>query len=37
MDGNMTSFETGSLAIAAAGTAENLTAHRIPQGFLAAA
>jgi len=29
----MTSFETGSLAITAAGTAEQLTAHRIPQGF----
>jgi len=29
----MTSFETGSLAITAAGTAENLTAHRIPQGY----
>ena len=33
MDTNMTSFETGSLAITAAGTAEQLTAHRIPQGF----
>ena len=33
MDSNMTSFETGSLAITVAGTAEQLTAHRIPQGF----
>ena len=29
----MTSFTVGSLAITAAGTAENLAAHRIPQGF----
>jgi len=33
MDSNMTSFETSSLAITTAGTAEQLTAHRIPQGF----
>ncbi len=33
MDYNMTSFETGSLGITAAGTAEQLTAHRIPQGY----
>ena len=26
-------FETGSLAVTAAGTAEQLPAHRVPQGF----
>jgi hypothetical protein len=30
---NKITFEVGSLAIAAVGTAERLTAHRIPQGF----
>jgi len=30
---NKTTFEVGSLAITVAGTAENLTAHRVPQGF----
>ena len=29
---NKTTFETGSLAITATGTAEQLTAHRVPQG-----
>lgn len=29
----MTSFETSSLAITAAGTAEQCTAHRVPQGY----
>ena len=33
MGENMTSFEVGSMAITAAGTAEQLTAHRVPQGF----
>ena len=30
---NKTTFEVGSLTIAAAGTAQQLTAHRIPQGY----
>lgn len=30
---NKQEFEVGSLAITSAGTAEQLTAHRIPQGF----
>ena len=30
---NRTTFDVGSLAITAAGTAEQLTAHRVPQGF----
>lgn len=30
---SMTTFEVSSLAIAAAGTAQQLSAHRIPQGF----
>jgi len=30
---NKTTFEVGSLTVAAAGTAEQLTAHRVPQGF----
>ena len=29
----MTSFETGSLAITTAGTAEQITEHRVPQGY----
>jgi len=32
MPDNKQSFETGSLAITAAGTAEQFTAHRVPQG-----
>lgn len=30
---NKTTFEVGNLTVGAAGTAEQLTAHRIPQGF----
>ncbi len=30
---NKTTFEVGNLTVAASGTAEQLTAHRIPQGF----
>lgn len=30
---SMTTFETNSLAIAVAGVAQQLTAHRVPQGF----
>jgi len=32
-DTNKTTFEVGSLSITAAGTAENLPSHRVPQGF----